>query len=136
MSLLLIGLALAVGAPNLKEPPTSLVGEWLAESVTVGVGPSESGSDRWVFSADRTWTIHHREKVTGSGDFTWDQKRSPGTIDLAHGSADLPVNLCRYRLDGDTLVLSVGHDSHARPADVLPAKNTTVWVFKRLAKKD
>jgi uncharacterized protein (TIGR03067 family) len=134
MSSLLVGLALTIGAPNLKDPPPSLVGEWVAESVTVGVGPSEPGSDRWVFSAEGTWAIYHREKVNGSGGLTWDPKRSPGTLDLAHGSADLPVNLCRYRLDGDTLVLSVGHDPKIRPADVLPGKETTVWLLKRSPK--
>ena len=136
MSPLLIGLTLVLGAPNLKDPPPSLVGEWVAESVTVGGKPSESGSDRWVFAAGGTWAIHNGEKVTGSGGFTWDPKQSPGTIDLAHGSAGPPTNLCRYRLDGDTLMLSVGHDADVRPADVRPGPDVTVWVLKRAKKKD
>jgi uncharacterized protein (TIGR03067 family) len=129
-------LALAVGAPNLKDPPPSLIGEWVAESVTVGGKPWGSESEQWVFAAGGTWAIHNGEKVTGSGGFTWDPKRSPGTIDLAHGSADLPVNLCRYQLNGDTLVLSIGHDAKVRPADVRPGPDVTVWVLKRAKKKD
>jgi uncharacterized protein (TIGR03067 family) len=139
MSPLLLGLALTVGAPALKEKPVpepTLVGEWAPESVTVGGHRSEPGLDRWVFAADGTWAIHGGGKAIDAGAFTWDPKRSPGTMDLASAVAGRPANLCRYRLDGDVLVLSVGHDPDVRPADVQPATKTTVWVFKRVVKKD
>jgi len=139
MSVLFIGLALTVGAPALKEKPVpepTLVGEWVPESVTVGGNPSEPGSDSWVFRADGTWAISATGKPLDGGQFTWDPKGSPGTVDLASTGGPRPANLCRYRLDGDTLVLSVGHGPGVRPADVQPAPKATVWIFKRVTRKD
>jgi uncharacterized protein (TIGR03067 family) len=139
VSPLLLGLALTVGAPALKEkgPAPTLVGEWATESVTVGGRPSEPGAERWVFGADGTWAILSQEKELDRGPLTWDPKASPGTIDLVPGAASKgPMNLCRYRLDGDTLVLSVGHEPGVRPVDVEPGPKATVWVFKRVKDKD
>lgn len=139
MSQLLVALALTVGAPALKDKPgpePTLIGEWTPESLTVHGNPSEPGSAQWVFGADGTWARTVRGKVVISGSFTWDSKESPGTMDLVRGSGGGPADLCRYRLDGDTLTLSFGHDLSVRPADVKPAKNTVVWVLKRAKKKD
>jgi uncharacterized protein (TIGR03067 family) len=135
----LVALALTFGAPALKDKPgpePTLIGEWIPESVTVNGNSADFSRDQWVFRADGTYAVYAPRKETELGAFTWDPKGSPGTVDLAVTSAPRPVILCRYQLDGDTLVLSIGHDPDVRPADVQPAKRTTVLVFKRVKKKD
>jgi uncharacterized protein (TIGR03067 family) len=126
-------------APALKEKSgqeSTLIGEWAPEAVTVNgnaVDAAESG--RWVFVTDGTWAIRARGEVIRSGTFTCDPKRSPDAVDLVYGSGGRPPSLCRYKLDGDTLVLSVGHTPGERPADIRPGPDVTVWVLKR-AKKE
>jgi uncharacterized protein (TIGR03067 family) len=139
MLLLLVGLSLSPGAPALKERPApepALVGEWVPESVTVNGRSIRPGSDRWVFRADGMWGMWSGGKEVDAGSFTWDPKGSPGTIDLTSASNTRPADLCRYRVDGDALVLSVGHVQGERPADLQPARKVTVWVFKRVTPKD
>jgi uncharacterized protein (TIGR03067 family) len=130
---------MTLGAPALKEKPdpeSTLIGEWDLKSLTVGGRPSESGSDRWAFAAGGTWAISAGGKVFISGPFTWDSKASPGTLGLGRAGDRQPADFCRYRyqIDGDTLTLSVGHDSNVPPADVQPGPNVTVRVFKRAPK--
>lgn len=139
MNPVLLGLALTFGAPALKEKPApepTLIGEWIPESVSVNGNPAESGTDRWMFAADGTRAVYTRGTAVDSGTFTFDPKGSPSTVDLSSPAAGRPPNLCRYQLDGDTLVLSVGHDPGVRPADTQPGPNVTVWVFKRAKMKD
>jgi uncharacterized protein (TIGR03067 family) len=138
MSPLLFAVSLVIGAPALKEipgPEPTLIGEWIPESVTVNGRPVRPGSDQWVFRADRTWDMWARGVPVGGGSFAWDPKGSPGTVDLTSTVNSGPADLCRFRVDGDTLTLSVGHDSTVRPAGLEPGKKATVWVFKRLGKE-
>src|SRR5690242_14009883 len=107
MSSLLVGLALSIAAPALREKPApapTLVGEWVPESVTVGGRTVTPGSDRWVFRTDGTWAISGRGQELDAGSFAWDPKASPGTVDLASGVMGRSANLCRFQLDGDTLL--------------------------------
>ena len=139
MSHVLLGLALAVGAPNLKEKPApvpALVGEWVPECVTVSARPSTPGSNRWEFRADGTFAIYGQGKELEAGPFTREAKGAEGTLDLTKAAGGRPANLCRYRVEADTLVLSVGHDPGVRPPDLQPANKTTVWVFKRVKPRD
>lgn len=139
MLLLVAALSLSPGAPALKEKPApepTLVGEWAPESVTVSGRPVRPGSDRWVFRADGAWSMWARGTEVEAGSFAWDPKGSPGTVDLTGTANTRPADLCRYRVDGDTLVLSVGHVQGERPADLQPARKVTVWVFKRVTPKD
>jgi hypothetical protein len=45
------------------------------------------------------------------------------------------TNLCRYKLDADTLILSLGHGRTDRPTDTEPGPGKTVWVLKRVKDK-
>ena len=137
-SLLAGVLLLAPGAPALKPEPRSeptIFGEWVPESVTVRGRPVDPTSDRWVFRADKTWAIYGRGKELAGGPLTVDPKAVPGAVDLAEGAAAGRTDLGRYRVDADTLVLSVGLDWGVRPADVQPGPKVTVWVFKRVKDK-
>jgi uncharacterized protein (TIGR03067 family) len=135
----LLALVFAAAAPALKDKPVpepTLIGEWVPESVKVNGRPIQPGSDRWVFRADGTWAMSATGTEMDAGTFARDPKDSPGTIDLTSGTNTRPADLCRYRVDGDTLVLSVGHVQGERPAELQPGRKVTVWVFKRVAKKE
>jgi hypothetical protein len=132
-ALWLLILAADAPAPKDKAPPPTVVGEWATESVTVGGRPSEAGADRWRFEADGTWAILSEGKPLDGGPFKRDAN-GKGTIDLTD-KRGATTNLCRYKLDGDSLVLSVGHGRADRPEDTKPGPNTTVWVLKRVKDK-
>jgi hypothetical protein len=128
-------LLLAAGAPAPKDtaPPPIIVGEWATESVTVGGRPSEAGADRWRFEADGTWSIFREGKLLDGGPFERDAG-GKGALDLTDKRGST-TNLCRYKLDADTLILSVGHGRTDRPKDIKPGPGATVWVLKRVKDK-
>jgi hypothetical protein len=133
----LLALAVLVAAPGVKSktaPEPTLVGAWAPESVTVGVQPSTPGADRWAFRPDGTWAISTGGKEGVGGHYTRNPEGSPGTMDLMYETGRTP-DLCRYRVDGDTLTLSVGHCRAGRPAGLEPAPRATVRVFKRVQDK-
>jgi uncharacterized protein (TIGR03067 family) len=137
VSPVLLVLTLTVGAPALKEkavPVAPLVGSWVPESFSIGGRPPlpETDPNLWTFAADGTWSISVRGNVIQSGPFTRDVDADPAALDLADAAAGRMTNLCRFRIVGDTMTLSVGHDKAGRPAGLDPAPRTTVWVFKRV----
>jgi uncharacterized protein (TIGR03067 family) len=137
MTSALLALSLVIAAPAPKErakADPSLVGVWVPESVTVSGKPTAAGTDRWEFRADGTWAMSNKGQPVATGTYTQDPKAAPPTADLVH-TANEQMSLCRYRVDGETLTLSVGHDLAARPADLLPGPKVTVWVFKRAKDK-
>lgn len=139
---LLLGVALGLGAPALKEKerPPSLVGEWVITECTVGGKPSPPGANpnRWVFHADGTRKILGPDgKDLVSGAYKSDPKA--GTVDL--DSSPGPVAgeyLCLFKLDGDTLTLNVGWQKAGRPAALAspPGAQCTLYVMKRVKPKD
>jgi hypothetical protein len=117
----LLFLAVAVGAPALKDRPAPppIVGEWEAEAFTT-VEPHSTVSGtfagprpRWAFGSDGRWA----DGTGGGGRYTLDPKASPPAITLARAAAgpagraagDLPG---AFRVEGDVLILtlSVGPD--------------------------
>src|SRR5262245_8450094 len=108
-STVLVALAIAVGAPALKDKaaPATLVGEWDIEQCVAGGNPKASVTNRWVFRADGTRAIlSNQGKEVAAGNYTIDSKA--GTLELdATGTQTRPYP-CRYKLDGDTLTLNVG----------------------------
>jgi hypothetical protein len=138
----LLGLALGIGAPALKEKetPSSLVGEWAIEEATVGGKPSPPGTNpnRWVFRADGTRAIFGPDgKELAGGNYTTDPKS--GTLDLDSTLAkDGAPYLCRYKVDGDTLTLNVGWQKFPRPGalESPPESKCTLYVMKRMKSKE
>ena len=131
-------LVLTAGAPNLKDKPrpeATLVGEWAVESVSVGGRPASLGSDRWVFRADGTMSLLSQGKVIDARDYTLGERAPVRTLDLVQNAGRGQADPARYRIDGDTLTLSVGHRAGGRPADLEPGPKATVWVFKRVKDK-
>src|SRR4051794_10955976 len=144
MNSVLLGLALAVGAPALKEKDKgpSLVGEWVVESVTnngasVGVG----NGLRYTFAADGEGLIHRDGKelpaAGGTRGYTVDPKPNPPAVDLVstRPGAGETRQLGIYKIEGDTLTIcwtrAKGGD---RPTkfDAPEGSGLTVYVFKRV----
>ncbi len=127
----LLAAALLIGAPGLKDKakPVTLVGIWAPESVNVGGQVSELGSDRWTFTAEGTYTIGKAGKPLDAAKFADDPKAK--TLDL--NSVRVGTNnLCRYQIEGDTLILAVGHDPNVRPDGLETGPKVTIWVMKRV----
>jgi hypothetical protein len=141
---LLAALALSVGAPAVKEKekPT-IVGEWANEQYTIGgmpPQPAPTGRDlrRWVFRADGSRSILGVDgKEVAGGRYAADP--AAGTLDFESASdASVDKYLCRYKLDGDTLILNVGWPKADRPAGLEspPDSKCTLYVMKRVKPKD
>lgn len=146
MGTTLLGLALAVGAPALKDKDTapSLVGEWEVQFVTVNANqPTKSTGLRYTFTDDGKWLIHRdgKEPAAGIGrGFTVNPKANPPAVDLitntaaANGTRLLGI----YKVEGDTLTIygtrSKGAERPTKFEDPEGSGNT-LYVLKRLKKE-
>ena len=134
---LLLGTALAVAAPGLKDRPKSdpLVGVWQQESIGLdGKVAPELGDRRWEFTADgKHMRYRGAEKVWAEGvPYVVDPKAEPKALDMGRA-------LAVYKVEGDTLTVCVAQNElKTRPTsfDMLKNSNTALYVFKRLKPKD
>ena len=145
MGTALLGLALAVGAPNLKdrEKAPSLIGEWEVESMgTNGNQTPTNPGLRYTFTDDGQWLIHRNGKETSTGvtrAFTVDPKRRPPAVDLVINTKAATTSrlVGIYKIEGDTLTI-VG--TRAKGAERPTAFETpegsglTIYVMKRAKK--
>jgi len=125
-----------VGAPALKDAPkkeSSIVGEWAVQSISVGGTAGQPHADRWEFKADGTFAIYSSGKTLESSRYVSDAKVTLPTLDILPAAAGSTEHLCNFRIDGDTLTLSVGHDK-VRPGRLEPGERTTVWLMTRIKK--
>ena len=144
---LLLGLALAVGAPAVKDPPKkdapSIAGEWVAVSVEAG-GKGQDFPDRefaFTLTADGKFLIRRAKGgETAEGVYKLDPKKSPPEIDVSYpqDQGETPL-LGIYKLDGDalTLCLAEGKDARRPTKFESPAgARVMVLVLERVKKKD
>jgi uncharacterized protein (TIGR03067 family) len=137
-----LGLAVAVGAPNLKEPPSKgLVGRWECTGLTISgkADPQWNGLE-YEFTANGRWVIYRDGRVISGSGWTYkaDDKAGPGAVDLcpAEGGGKM-VSFSLFKVDGDRLTLSSPiRDGVARPADFAPAEGLMNYIFRRVQKKD
>ena len=140
---LLLGAALALGAPALKDPPKkphNIVGEWVVESaMTAGKARPQAGDPlKYVFTADGKWIVYRGErKLTGDQrGYVTDAKKDPPTIDLTIDVADQETRktLGIFKVEGDTLTLCIGRINGDRPKnyEATPEAPATLYVFKRV----
>jgi uncharacterized protein (TIGR03067 family) len=126
MNTILLGLALVVAAPNLKDGPKKtpeIVGQWVLQKMSVG------GEDRgttgtklvYEFTAEGLW-ITWRDGVANKKPpgVKYDAKAEPATIDVIEtkpaGRTGTAMNkLGIYKVEGDTLTICVGRPSGERP---------------------
>lgn len=142
MNVVLLGLAVAVGAPNLKEPPSKgLVGRWECTALTFNgkADPQWQGLE-FEFTPAGGWAIYRDGRYIGGSDWTYksDPKVGPGAVDLcpAVGGGGM-VSLSRYKVDGDTLTLSTPiRIGVTRPAGFEPGEGLMTYTFRRVKPKD
>jgi uncharacterized protein (TIGR03067 family) len=146
MNNMIFVVALAVGAPALKEAPkrdASVVGEWDVESVSTNGNPGGGTKGlRYTFTPDGNWLIHRDGQelqiAGGTRAFTQDGKSSPPAIDLvtSRGAAGESRLIGIYKLEGATLTICGTRTKDAeRPKTFEPGAGITIYTLKR-AKKE
>jgi len=137
MSSLLLGLALAVGAPNLKDRPADtppLVGRWDCTALTInGKADQQWRGLEYEFTADGTWVIYRDGKDIGGivRSYKLDAKAGAGAVDVCE-RADGQGQLALYKVDGDTLSLSIRTETGRRPTNFDPAAGVMTFTFRRV----
>jgi uncharacterized protein (TIGR03067 family) len=144
---LLVSLAVAVGAPGVKEVPKkepSLVGEWVGEKATAGGKdrPVPAGGIKFTFTADGKFTVHEgkREKPD-EGTYKADTKKDPAEIDIFPPAEKAGRGTVRgiFKVEGDTLTLCFagGKDDAQRPTKFeSPADSNVMLMTLKRAKKE
>jgi uncharacterized protein (TIGR03067 family) len=142
MNTLLAGLALAVGAPNLKDPPKAdppILGDWqMVEWVQRGtkLAVADGSGVEFLPGGTRLWR-------DGPGQADERQyKLYPGTkpaaIDLVRTDVGPrpQVYPCVFKIDGEKLVIAVGDVGGERPKTFDAATATMLMTFTRVKKTD
>jgi uncharacterized protein (TIGR03067 family) len=144
MNAMLLGVALAVGAPAAKDDPTknppSLVGEWVAEKGVRGgddrAVPAESV--RFEFAADGKVRITEGSKSPEGTEYTADPKKVPAEVSilLPPGKKEPPI-LGIYKVEGDTLTICLRNGGD-RPTTFESPKGSDVMLLtlKRVKRKE
>jgi uncharacterized protein (TIGR03067 family) len=140
MTPLVLGLALAIGAPAPKkadEPaPGKLEGEWVVESFEGPKDDTPPGSITMRIG-DGKISIHEgkRDRAEDAG-YTADPSKKPATIDIRpeKGAPKEKVILGIYEVKGDTLKLCFGRDTGERPTEFQgdAAKGVMMITLKRV----
>ena len=139
MSALLFGLALAVGAPALKDPPAKgppLVGRWQATAVVSGgANINQAEGLEYEFTADGRWVIYRNGKVIDAKERTYrlDRAAGPAAIELTEFPRPYPG---LYRVETDTLTLCFRTDGKERPDTVEARGDGLMTVVLTRARKD
>jgi len=139
MHALLLGLALATGAPALKDPPPKgpvVVGRW--EATQVVIGGQDTGQHtglEYAFDPAGGWTIYRGAKaLDGPRSFTTDSKLKPAAMDLTENGRTYPGI---FKIEGDTLTLLFRTDGKAdRPAGFDDAPDGLMKVVMKRVKAD
>jgi uncharacterized protein (TIGR03067 family) len=139
---LVLGLAIAVGAPGPKEAPKAvparIEGEWVVESYMLGgkdVGREKGGT--FVIADGKIALLkdgRRREEV----EYKLDPKADPPRIDLSPPAKEKEgVIPGIYKLDGDTLTLCFPKGQGDRPTKFeSPAESKIVLMTLKRAKKE
>ena len=141
MSPLVLGLALSLGAPALKDkapkdPP--LVGRWAVSALAINGQDGLKGNEdlEYEFTRDGTWVIYRRGRVMDANKrtYTTDAKADPPAVDLTEraGGADPAI----YRVEGDTLTLAIGRQGGRRPTTFEDQQATSMKLTMKRVKAD
>ena len=144
MNTFLFGLALVAGAPALKAPAKSespILGlwsltEWYINGQQVGVA---DGSTTEFLPEGKRLLTQGRGQAADERGYKLHAKTSPAAIDYIRPSdgAQPDIFLGIYKVDGDTLTITLGNMGNERPKNFEPDKdgNWTVMKFKRVKKE-
>jgi uncharacterized protein (TIGR03067 family) len=140
---LLIGLALAVGAPGAKDPPKkapTIVGEWAGEKAVRGgkERPVPDGGITFNFAADGKLTVKEGAGKSNDAAYKIDAKKSPAEIDIIPPEGkDEPTIQGIFKIEGDTLTICItGGQGGERPTKFeSPDGSRTMLMILKRAKK-
>ena len=140
---LLVGLAIAVGAPTKKDPPAkdppTLVGEWLGESGVRGGKPENPPpGTSLTFTADgKVMFKEGGDAKPEEGSYKSDPKKTPGEIDITPPDAPKGEMLRGiYKIEGDTLTMCFSLRGE-RPTEFASPPGTEVMLITcKRAKKE
>jgi uncharacterized protein (TIGR03067 family) len=141
---LLVGLALAVGAPikGTPKPDEALIGEWVVtRTVIAGMElATEPDQEFFTFTPDGKMTTVRFKHPPETGTYKLDTKSDPPRIDMVGQKGKLarePRMYGVFKVDGDTLSIAFDFEEKNRPAKVEAAKGSDAMllVLKRAKKK-
>lgn len=150
MNATMLGVAILVAAPGLKDEPkkdADICGEWLVETMTLEGKPNSKPSFELVyrFTSDGQW-LARRDGVdlkTTPREIKVDGKTKPSMIDVIYkspraGAAPPPNMLGIYKVDGDVLTICFGEGGSERPKtfETPDGANVMLMTLKRSKKKD
>ena len=145
MNTTLLGLALVVGAPNLKDEPKKapeIVGQWVVEKMSVGgkEGGKLGTEMVYEFTADGKWLIK-RDGVlnkTPPREIRYDTKAKPATVDVIYttsapgkgGIGGISRDMHGiYKVEGDTLTICLSPSGGERPTKFDSDQGTPVMLM-------
>ena len=140
MSTLVLGLAIVIGAPGLKDPPkkdTGIVGEWIPESISMAGKAAKAPASglRYEFTIDGKWIIRRdgADAKSTPREYKVDAKADPKTIDVGSvtpaAAAPARPMLGIYKVEGDTLTICFGTAGGERPTSFEPMENARAMVM-------
>jgi uncharacterized protein (TIGR03067 family) len=133
-------LALAVGAPGVKDPPKkdapTLAGLWVAESAVKGGRPDKNPTDATLeFTADGKVVLKEKGRdITGT--YTTDGKKDPAELDMNLEAGGMSIHMPGiFKFDKDTLTLCLGFTGERPKKFESPEASMTVLLTLKRAKK-
>jgi uncharacterized protein (TIGR03067 family) len=143
MNAVLIGLALTLGAPGVKDTPkkdpASIVGEWVGEKAVSGgkEKPVPEGGISFTFTADgKLMVTEGKREKPDAGSYKIDSKKNPAEIDIMPPpDKKEPTIHGIYKIDGDTLTICIGHETDRPTKFESPEGAKTMLMILKRAKK-
>src|SRR5262245_28974927 len=136
---LTLTLTLAAPGPKDKKDVSPLVGEWSAESATSqGKQDNPPPGTTFTFTADGKSIVKVGGKEPVEGTYKTDAKKDPAEVTISPGIKKRSNMHGIFKVEGDTLTLSLADDSEERPKvfeSPVGAKSIVI-TLKRLSKKD
>jgi uncharacterized protein (TIGR03067 family) len=140
---LVLGLALAVGAPALKPAPTPaepnpLVGEWSLETWMFNGAYIPNLGEQFEFTTDGKFRSWRNDRTLGTGSYELVPKVEPAGLDWTD---ETETRKGIYKVDGDTLTVCLSNDAKGeRPTEFTArlGSNRNLLTLKRVpaAKKE
>lgn len=117
---LLLGLAIAVGAPAKKDAskdPPKLEGDWIVESIE-GEKDAPRGSITMRFTDGKIQILEGKREKPEDASYTADLKKKPATIDIRpdRGPKEQTIQGI-IEVTGDTMKLCFARDGRERPTE-------------------
>ncbi len=148
MNAIVLGTAILLGAPGLKDPPkkdAGIVGEWEMQPAAVAPkgGARPTPDLIYEFTADGQWILRRHGTVlkTVPREFKVDPRAKPATIDVTFSQAAGAVatrNMVGiYKIEGETLTIcfSPGGNTERPKSFERKAGVTVLLTLKRVKKK-